>query len=274
MRALSLVVLVAGLVVSGLATPAHADKVDDLGRQLRTDPDYKVRLSAALNLGKLGDRRAVGALTDGLGDADRSVRSVAAAALGKLVDASVAAADRERALAALESAAQGDGDAGVRAQAQRSLAAAQRALRGHGVYVEVGEMADTTQHGAGVIPVMRQQVVSTLGKRVPGYQTRWPSGRSPSETELKKIGATGFFVDASLTQLDVSAGSHVACAVSVILATYPQKSMFAFAKGTAELDAASKSDRAVSAALTECVTAVLDDLVASKVVPTIQARVP
>ena len=81
---------------------AHADKVDDLSRQLRGDPDYKVRLSAALNLGKLGDRRGVPALIDGLEDTDRTVRGVAAAALGKLVDASVAADVAARAIAALE----------------------------------------------------------------------------------------------------------------------------------------------------------------------------
>src|SRR5262244_2800542 len=101
-------------------TPAWADKVDDLAQKLRSDPDYKVRLSAALNLGKLADVRAVGALIDGVGDADKSVRAVSAAALGRVVDGGVAPADRERAVAALDNAAHNDPDPGVRSQAQKS----------------------------------------------------------------------------------------------------------------------------------------------------------
>src|SRR5512143_2785952 len=91
----------AALIVLMFVGPAaRGDKVDDLMGQLRGDTDYKVRLSAAIALGKLGDKRAIGALADGLGDPDKSVRLVAAGALGKLVDASVGADDRARAVAA------------------------------------------------------------------------------------------------------------------------------------------------------------------------------
>ena len=40
--------------MSDAARTARADKVDDLIRQLRSDPDYKVRLSAALHLLRTG----------------------------------------------------------------------------------------------------------------------------------------------------------------------------------------------------------------------------
>src|SRR5262245_51197448 len=114
-------------LVAASAT-AWADKIDELSQKLRSDPDYKVRLSAALNLGKLGDRRAFVPLVDGLSDSGKTVRGVSAAALGKLVDPSLAPAVLDRAVAQLERAAASDGDGFVRAEAQRSLEAV-RAVR-------------------------------------------------------------------------------------------------------------------------------------------------
>ena len=54
----------------------------------------------------------------------------------------------------------------------------------------------------------------------------------------------------------------------MILATYPGKSMFGFLKGQGEIDYGGPQG------MNDCVIAVLDDLVGSKIVPTIQARVP
>lgn len=264
----------AALALVAWATVARADRVDDLASRLRTDADYKVRLSAAIALGKLGDRRAVPALVDGLGDSDKSVRLVAAGALGKLVDATVAPDERARAVAALTQAAQRDPEDSVRVQAQRSIDAL-RALPppgGRSVYVEVGNMADKTARGAAMLPVMRQTVASSLQRRAPTYLVHGP-GASSMTDELRRAGPRAFFVDASLTKLDMT-GSHVACAISMILATYPQKSMFGFANGSADVDAGSTSERALSSALGDCVNAVLDDLVETKIVPTIQARSP
>ena len=56
------------LVIVLLAAPARADKVDDLARTLASDPSYKVRVQAALVLGKLGDKRAVAHLIKALKD--------------------------------------------------------------------------------------------------------------------------------------------------------------------------------------------------------------
>src|SRR5262245_11936980 len=77
------------------ARPAAADKIDDLSRTLTTDPSYKVRVQAALVLGKLRDRRAVPALQVALKDENESVRGVAAQALGQIADKSAANALQE-----------------------------------------------------------------------------------------------------------------------------------------------------------------------------------
>jgi len=262
-------------VFLAVASTARADKVEDLIDQLRGDPDYKVRLSAALALGKLADRRAVSAFVDGLSDPDKSVRLVAAGALGKIVDKGVPEADRARVQGALAEVARGDGEPSVRAQAEKSLAALRSlapATGARAVYVEVGNMADKTTRGGAVIPVMQRSVISSLQRRAPTFLVHYAGGRA-QEVDFKRAGTTAFFVDASLTRLDAT-GSHVACAVSMILATYPQKSMFGFLNGSAEVDAGSTSERAVSEAVGDCVSAVTEDLVNTKIVPTIQSRAP
>src|SRR6185503_7053664 len=96
------IVLVA-LLVALTSRVSSADRVDDLIDQLGSqDSDVKLRLSAALNLGKLGDKRAIEPFVDALDDPDKTVRGVSAAALGKLVDASVKADLRARVVSALD----------------------------------------------------------------------------------------------------------------------------------------------------------------------------
>jgi HEAT repeat protein len=254
---------------------ARADQVDDLIRKLESDPDYKVRLSAALNLGKIGDPRAVGALIDALGDADKTVRGVAAAALGKVVDSATPADTRERAVQALGEVAANDPERSVRAPAQksydtlRSLAAPPQPQRG-GVFVEVGPMTDGTKQAPALVQTMRKTVADTLTRKAPGYQISAGTLRL-SDADARRLGQNAFYVDGTLTQLSVQR-SQVSCSVSMLLATYPQKSMFGFMKGGAQVDAGSTSQRAITEATNDCVGAVLEDLVTTKVVPTIRAR--
>jgi hypothetical protein len=255
---------------------ARADRVDDLARQLADDPDYKVRLSAALNLGRLGDPRAIEPLAAALGDGDKTVRGVSAATLGRLVDASVAETTRSRVAGALEALSRSDPDGFVRSQAEKS-AAAIRAIRiaptptptpKGGVYVEIGPMADASKKGDnGLMQAMRRQVVASFGQKAPSFATV-----RPGDADLGRMAA--FYVDGTVTSLTVQKGppATVLCKVSMILATYPQKSMFGFLSGSAEASAAGSSDRAVAEAASDCVTAVVEDLVTSKLVPQIQAR--
>jgi hypothetical protein len=270
-------------LVLGLAPGlARADKVDDLVRQLKSEPDYKVRLSAAINLGKIGDKRAVPSFIDALTDADKTVRGVSAAALGKLVDSAVDRPVRDRALGELARVAKSDADAFVRSQAQKSFDAlkglSETGGGGKAVYVEIGPMADTSKQGGPTfLPMMQDTVAKTIRKKAPHYLTKWPSGKSPSKAELSRAGTpAAFYLDGTLTTMDVKTkGSlaEVSCNVSLLLATFPEKSMFAFVKGAAQVQTGT-TEKQLDEAKQDCVGAVLENLVERQVMPTIQAKVP
>jgi HEAT repeat protein len=114
------VAITALLVVLGHSVPARADNVDELIQQLRSDDSNKVRLSAAVNLAKLGNQRAIPPLVRAvIEDSDRSVRGAAAVGLGALVNDRTRPADRDEAKAALKQA-KNDTDDFVRRRPGRS----------------------------------------------------------------------------------------------------------------------------------------------------------
>ena len=122
--ALRLAPIAALLIVAVRAAPAHADNVAELIRQLGDDDSDKVRLSAALNLTKLGDPRAILPLAKALGnDTDKSVRGASAVGLGKLVSDKTDAPVRKVAVAALIQARDSDDSDFVRGEATKALKA-------------------------------------------------------------------------------------------------------------------------------------------------------
>src|SRR5690349_6614855 len=97
-RGPTIVVRVLAIVVLLLtARTAHADNVDTLVGQLEDSSD-KVRLSAALNLTKLGDPKAILGLVkrlDSNNESSKNVRSAAAVGLGTLVGEKVKGSQRD-----------------------------------------------------------------------------------------------------------------------------------------------------------------------------------
>ena len=80
--------LAGGALVATLAPAAahaHQDvRIEDVEESLARDPSFKVRVDAALILGRLGQRRSMPALAGALRDPDSSVRAAAADALGEI----------------------------------------------------------------------------------------------------------------------------------------------------------------------------------------------
>jgi hypothetical protein len=280
----SSVVLAVALLVA-LVAPARADKVDDLMRDLKTGGDYKVRLSAALSLAKLGDKRAISAFQVALGDKDKTVRGASAVALGKLVDATTAPAKRDQIVKALTAMIAKESSDSVKKQAEKSLQTI-KAIGGGGsstttvasgaVFIDVGPMSSKAQEGdnAKLKTLMRSTVEKTFKSKGQPMLTAWPGGKSPTRKDLDAKKASGFHVDGTLTELTVKqkgSAATVSCKVSMLIATFPEKSVFGFLNGGASVTASSdESD--IKLASEDCLAAVVEDLVAKKIIPTIKIK--
>lgn len=278
MRTWALTVLIPVLVLLFHGTAA-ADGVDRLMAQLERGSDYKIRVSAAINLGKLGDQRAIPALTNALSDSNDNVRGAAAASLGMLVDGSTDQKSRQRVLGVLDGLVKRDGSSLVRKQAQRAQERirklpAQSAEAG-GIYVNIGAMATKAAEAPGKLKqLMRTTTEQTFSKRASTMMTAWPAGGEPSTQQLRAKKTSAFHVDGTLVALEIQSKGNatlVSCKVSMLLATFPEKSMFGFLDGGARVESGS-SPREIQYAQEDCVTAVVEDLVSRKIIPVIQQR--
>ncbi len=255
------------LVVRG--NLVFADRVDDLTAQLKSSKDYKVRLSAALALAKIRDPRSIPAYIGALRDPDKTVRGVAAASLAKVVDASVDKKRRIQVLAALKQTMENDRNSFVREQAKKTFGILEkiRASPVGKVYIDVGAMS--AKGDESVRALMKKETANALSSSISSARV---GGKPPSKKQLKSMSA--FHVDGSLVSLTTnkqSGATLVTCKVSMLIATYPAKSMFGFLKGGASVQA-SFSERDIQLAKEDCVAAVVEDLVKKRIVPTIQSR--
>jgi len=285
-RLIQLVVVVLAL----LATRAHAGQVESLIDQLNNDGTDKVRLSAAVNLAKLGDAKAILPLAKALlNDSDKNVRGACAVALGVLVTSSTKSSIKGLVVNNLKSAAENDSSDFVKQQANKALAsitgqAGTTTTTGHtgttsggggGIYVNIGPMSSKagSANDAKLRALMVKVANQTLGKVASHMGTSWPGGL-PSKTVLAQKSVSGFYVDGTLNTLTskVSGGSAtVTCKVSMLLADFPDKNMFGFLNGGASVQgAASERDQAMAGE--DCVSAVIEDLIAKKIVPTICSK--
>lgn len=268
------------------AAPARADNVTELIKQLEDDSD-KVRLAAAVNLTKLGDQKAILPLVKALSnDGSADVRSAAAIAVAKLVDANTKPSVKNLVINALKKAEASDASALVKSQATKSLAALgagsgggqQPATTGkNGIYVNIGPMSSKTGDpvaDAKLRPAMVKVATQTFSKSASTMATSWTGGATPTAAQLDQKGYQGFYVDGTLNELKVStAGSTttVSCKINMLLASFPDKSVFGFLNGGAKVQGGS-SPKDIALSSDDCVSAVVESLIATKIVPTIKTK--
>ncbi len=231
--------LVAAVALAG--PPAHADRVEDLGDALLTDPSWRVRLQAAFVLGRLRDLRAITPLTRALSDENESVRAQAAQVLGDLGDASATAALTR---------AQRDPSPIVRAQAKTSLAklagpqpttpvdpygshtsarpapATRPVPTAGALHVEVGGIGSKTRTS----PELKQRLREFLTRELE---------HTPGIT-LDGAASKGFLIDTAITSISRRAtGSfiEVSCEVSLIVGRLPSHAMVMMTSGGATVQA-------------------------------------
>jgi len=285
----SLAILV--VLVTGLRT-ARADNVDALVEQLNNGDTERVRNGAALNLVKLNDpsTKVLLALAKAVvNDSDRDVRATCAAGLGKLATRASGSV-KGLVVKNLEQAAANDSSDFVKQQAQKALTAitgksgsggssgGPGGSGGSGIYVNVGPMSSKTggANDAKLKALMNKVASQTLAKNAPQMSQTWAGGGTPSKSALASKGIAGFYVDGTLNQLTVKTsggGSTISCKVSMLLADFPDKNMFGFLNGGASVTAgSSQSDQDLASQ--DCVQAVIENLIASKIIPTIKSKVP
>lgn len=275
-----LTVLVALLVGAGTAA---ADNVDKLIKDLGTSSDYKVRLSAAASLAKLGDERAVPAFIKALQkDKEKTVRAAAAVGLGKVVTSDTPEDLMEDAKVALEKASKKDRDSFVKKQAKKAFDKVKKLSSAGGgttvsrgsIYVDIGEMSAKTDDAAAMRSLMRKTVDRTFAKNASDMLTKWPGKKPPTKKDLRST--RPFHVDGTLNEITTKAkgsATIVTCKVNMLIATYDdmKKSMFGFLNGGASVQA-SDDERDIELAKTDCVAAVVEDLVVKKIIPAIEAK--
>ena len=258
--------LAVALLVLAAAAPASADKIDSLTRTLMQDPSYKVRVQAALVLGKLADRRAVPALMQALHDENETVRGVAATSLGRIGDKSAANA--------LQMAATSDASEFVRSQARKALEivanggggmVAAPPNAGARFYVAIG-FTGGGKAGAEYTRLVREALAKELQKVSSVTLSVSGGGGEPSRSVLASKHLQGFIVDGSIQRLSATpAGGtqNIDCDLKAFVATFPDRSIKAMTQEGASLQTGSGSSEADSGkrdCLVAAAEAVKDDV--------------
>ncbi|HXU03632.1 MAG TPA: HEAT repeat domain-containing protein [Polyangia bacterium] len=230
-------ILFALLLAAASARAAGSDvKVEDLCRVVVDDSsNYKMRVQAALVLGKLGDARAVQPLIKALSDQNKTVRGIAASALGQLGDAS--AVDPLRALL------RRDSDSFVHGQAEKAIAAlsagggAGAAKHGAKIYVNFGAfMGGVKSAGPEASKILHDALSRELGKMPVVTLSLSPA----DQHNFGKSGMSGFYIDGNITKLEDSGGNETSCDVKVMVARWPQKSIIMWTNAGASVQSGSR----------------------------------
>jgi hypothetical protein len=233
--AVALVLATLGLPPSARA--ADSAKIEELAKAVVEDGNYKVRVQAALVLGKLADTRAVQPLVKALGDVNKTVRAMAAQALGQLGDAS--AVEPLRGLLGKES------DPFVRAQIEKAVAAlASGGGAGGGkkakVYLSFGPFTGGTKSaGTEAAKVVADALARELGK-LPVVTLQLSAA---DQHNFTKTGLLGFYIDGNITRLEdviASGTSETNCDVKVMVARWPSKSIIMWTSAGASLQSGSR----------------------------------
>lgn len=215
----------------GAAGKVEAGRVDELCRALQSDPSFKVRVQAALLLGKLGERAAVDPLMKALGDENKSVRAMVAQSLGKLGDI--------RALPALKRLLDSETDGFVRTQAEAAMASLQDSdAKGKRILVTLGSFSGGAKTAdSAVLALLRDSLKLSLSK-LP--QLGFMEG---ADAKGKGGGKPAFLVDGNVSRLDESpAGANIEthCEVKVMVARWPGRSIILWTSAGAAVQSGSR----------------------------------
>jgi hypothetical protein len=241
-------VLATVLTVLVAARVGWAGKVEDLSKALLTDSSFKVRVQAALLLGKLGDKGGTNALIKALDDEDRSVRAMAAQSLGKLGGGSAAPA--------LKALLGHEQDAFVSTQIKIALSALEdQEVKDRKIFVTVGPFSGGVKLADTSILALLQTSLRQALQKLPKLTF--------SETPAKGRGHTpqlGFLVDGNVSRLqEVFGVGETSCEIKLMVARWPSKSIILWTSAGAAVQAG-RRDADKLTARRECIEATAGQL--------------
>ena len=241
-------VLATVLTVLVAARVGWAGKVEDLSKALLTDSSFKVRVQAALLLGKLGDKGGTNALIKALDDEDRSVRAMAAQSLGKLGGGSAAPA--------LKALLGHEQDAFVSTQIKIALSALEdQEVKDRKIFVTVGPFSGGVKLADTSILALLQTSLRQALQKLPKLTF--------SETPAKGRGHTpqlGFLVDGNVSRLqEVFGVGETSCEIKLMVARWPSKSIILWTSAGAAVQAGRRDADKLNARR-ECIEATAGQL--------------
>jgi hypothetical protein len=228
-----------GGTLAQAAPPAPKVKVDELCSALEGDSNYKVRVQAAIVLGRLGDENGVGCLVRALGDPNKTVRGIAAQALGQIGEPR--AADPLRALLQTEA------DPFVKAQAEKALAALHTTTgpvaagnKKARIYLNFGPFSGTSK---AIDPDAARLIHDVLQRELGKLGTVTLTLNPADQKNFAKSGLLGFFIDGAVTRLDDTpsgGSSETSCDVKAQVLRWPSKSLISWTNAGASVQSGSR----------------------------------
>lgn len=221
MRSATMLALVLTTATSGVA---FAQDSGQLKKDVLTASDFRVRVTAALALGKRKDTSAIDALGKALKDDNAAVRAAAAAALGAIGDTS--------ALSVLERAKSSEKDGNVRSSIDKAIGMLKSAKKTR-VIVSVAKIENKTNE-----PKVSSLFTSTMKSeiaRIPGIEV--VTSEKDAVDQAKQRNLPTIAVDGRLTSLSKSvagADTAIAAKVELLIRKIPEQSLKATVKGDAK----------------------------------------
>ena len=202
-------------------------KVEDLSKAILTDPSFKVRVQAALLLGKLGDKAGTDALIKALDDENKSVRAMAAQSLGRLGGAP--------AVAALKSLLERERDPFVGTQVKIALSALEdQEVKDRKIFVTFGPFT-------GGVKLADASILSLLQTSLKQSLQKLPKLTFTSDMPAKGRGhppQLGFLVDGNVSRLQEVFGiGETSCELNLMVARWPSKSIILWTSAGAAVQA-------------------------------------
>ncbi len=221
MRSATMLALVLTTATSGVA---FAQDSGQLKKDVLTASDFRVRVTAALALGKRKDTSAIDALGKALKDDNAAVRAAAAAALGAIGDTS--------ALSVLERAKSSEKDGNVRSSIDKAIGMLKSAKKTR-VIVSIAKIENKTNE-----PKVSSLFTSTMKSeiaRIPGIEV--VTSEKDAVDQAKQRNLPTIAVDGRLTSLSKSvagADTAIAAKVELLIRKIPEQSLKATVKGDAK----------------------------------------